>query len=513
MMSTLFSALRRSALRRRRDEEGATAVVVTFLAIALFAAAALAVDYSTLTMEKQRLHDHVDAAAHAGAYELPNNGTGAEAVARAMARSMDPAIDPDVDLWCVIKSDGGAPVMSQIPGTCDPANPSLDGMRCNDKICAIPCFPARGGQCNAMRVTEEKTVPFGFGRIVGLNEGNTGAVTTLACKGSCGEEVPNPLDVMIMADRTTSMSQTDRRAMVDGIRTSLMTMNPDLHYVAIGTLNKSRKPGDRGYRSTCITDNIPTGGQDATSAQAGTWVPSGFSNTYRASADATTLNPTDRVVQALNCIYNQDTSNNLGTPLGGAAKGAARYLLGWDSNNLGSLPGGRPGEVKKVLIFETDGQPDEVWEGGSSTLSRAGDVAYGYQRYTSGRSSDAGNGIDGCAGMRSILNQAKEQGVLVITVGFGAARLAGCEKVATDSNGMPINPRRPWVRDYLAEAASPAPDGTPSQASTCDTEASRSAENSDGDYYFCAATGSELADVFSVAISQATSSIRYLQMP
>src|SRR5690606_36443081 len=136
---------------------GAVAVMVTLMALVLFADAALAVDYSSLAMEKQRLHDHVDAAAHAGAYERPGNATSATGIARDMAVSQDPEMTPDIDLWCVVASEGGTPKASQIPGTCSPGAPpytssSYPGTRCNARICAIPCFAGEGDQCNAVRV-------------------------------------------------------------------------------------------------------------------------------------------------------------------------------------------------------------------------------------------------------------------------------------------------------------------------------------------------------------------------
>ena len=41
----------------------------------------------------------------------------------------------------------------------------------------------------------------------------------------------------------------------------------------------------------------------------------------------------------------------------------------------------------------------------------------------------------------------------------------------------------------------------------------RTAENGDGDYYYCAATGAELGPIFASAISAVSSSIRMIQMP
>ena len=51
-----------------------------------------------------------------------------------------------------------------------------------------------------------------------------------------------------------------------------------------------------------------------------------------------------------------------------ALKGAARFLLGYDVNNLSSLPV-REGAVRKVVIFETDGMPDEAMIPSLLTLS------------------------------------------------------------------------------------------------------------------------------------------------
>ena len=78
-------ALRRG--ERERDETGAVAVLVVLLSIVVFACAALAVDISSLAMERQKLHDHVDSAAHAGAFELPASGTSAKTWAVTMAKT------------------------------------------------------------------------------------------------------------------------------------------------------------------------------------------------------------------------------------------------------------------------------------------------------------------------------------------------------------------------------------------------------------------------------------------
>ncbi len=65
---------------RRHEERGAVAVIVGMLLVVLIGFAALGVDIAQQVQSKQRLFDTMDAAAHAGAYELPGNGVGAAAV-------------------------------------------------------------------------------------------------------------------------------------------------------------------------------------------------------------------------------------------------------------------------------------------------------------------------------------------------------------------------------------------------------------------------------------------------
>ena len=177
-----------------------------------------------------------------------------------------------------------------------------------------------------------------------------------------------------------------------------------------------------------------------------------------------------------------------------------------DSNNLSSLPA-RQGTPRKVIIFETDGQPDEVLNGGSTNLTTSGDVGTDRNFYGNG------NGKKGCDNFNAVANQVKAAGILVITIGFGDANAAPCER-AINSSGQAQTPRAPWVRNYLSAAASVDADGAASDAdNTCATTTMRTAENGDGDYYYCAATGAELGPIFASAISAVSSSIRMIQMP
>ena len=484
-------------VRGDRDEGGAIALMVALLAVVLFGCAALAVDYAALVLERQKLHDHVDAAAHAGAYELPSNGMRALTAADQMAKANDGTMSPTSELYCVVASTGASRQIAegQIPATCDPGAFDSSAVRCNTRLCSIPC-PA-SGKCNTVRVSDDKTVPFNFAPVLGRDQGSTGSVSSAACKGSCGETVPNPLDVLIMADRTTSMSDSDRAQMQQAILGSLEVMDPALHYVAFGAMHKSRGGSSCATAATTVSDGV-TGG---------TWIPVPFTDDYLTTGPAPGLNRGSKLVRGVECLPNGAvpglSTGSYGTHLASAFKGGARYLIGLDPNNISSLPK-RPGVAKKVLIFETDGMPDELLDNSSTSttsLTNAGDVGAGRNSYGNGR------GVQGCRNLTRVAEQAKDRGVKVLMIGFGAARSASCEKGGS-------RPRPPWVRDFLAEAASPTDSGTPSRAETdCSSTVERTNENTDGDYYFCAATGSELSSIFATAINTVTEGIRLVELP
>lgn len=483
-------------LRARRDEEGATALLVVILTIVLFAGAALAVDYSSLVMERQKLHDHIDSAAHAGAFELPSNGTGASTTAINMAKGQDSTLNPSTELFCVVgvNASGGVNT-SQIPSTCTPGPApytaaAYPGLKCNAVICAIPCKAISTAKCNTILVSDTKTVPFGFGRVIGTPTGNTGSVQTAACKGSCGTETPNPMDVVVVADRTLSLSSGDRTSMKTAIKGMLLQMDPSMHFLALGTIHKSETVG------TCVTgapavSNANDGQPSEANLAKGKWVPTDFSAGYvSGEAGSRAFNTADPVYRAIDCLPSSD--GDYGTHLAAPMKAAARKVLGLDAGNLSTLNASNPreGTVKKVIIFETDGEPNEKRSNSvSADISVNGDP----------RNTD---GVKACNNLVTAANGAKNKDVLVITIGFGGATTARCEGSSSK-----------FTRDVLAEAASPAPSGAPSTAEQCNTPASRTKENTDGDYFFCAVDGSEFGEIFKTAISQVSGSIRLIKLP
>jgi hypothetical protein len=325
-------------------------------------------------------------------------------------------------------------------------------------------------------VEDGKDVGYSFAPVIGIDQGNTGSLSSSACKGSCGAEAPNPMDVVFVADRTSSMSTTDRNLMIAAIKSTLQTMTPSQQYVALGTIHRSSAtPG------SCITT-------PSSSATSGPWIPVPFKDDYTlppsSPGGTPPLNNSSTLVSGVNCL----TASSQGTYLAAPLKAAARYVLGLTPNNLGSLPAREP-TPRKAIIFETDGQPNENNITGSTSLSSSSDIG----------NSDGGTA---CTNLSQVATNAKGQGVLIITIAFGDATSAQCE-----SGGQ-------YVRNVLAAAASPDAQGAASDAdNNCSTSSLRTTENADGDFFFCAASGSELASIFASAINQLNPNTRLVRIP
>ena len=127
-------------------------------------------------------------------------------------------------------------------------------------------------------------------------------------------------------------------------------------------------------------------------------------------------------------------------------KAAARYLLGLNPNNLSTMPV-RNEPATKVLIFETDGQPNEHQPtGGTTSLNMPGDVfshttsvdpaaVTTTQPDTSSSTSTSttvtttvthnktvtytyNGGMNACNNLVNVANQAKAAGIMVIMIGY-----------------------------------------------------------------------------------------------
>jgi hypothetical protein len=73
---------------------------------------------------------------------------------------------------------------------------------------SIDCDPDLGDKCNVIVLTGNVETAYSFGRVVGVDRGNTGLVTSAACRGLCGELPNDSFDVVIVIDDSSSMGPT-----------------------------------------------------------------------------------------------------------------------------------------------------------------------------------------------------------------------------------------------------------------------------------------------------------------
>ena len=432
-------------------------------------------------------------------------------------------------LWCIVGSTGATKQVAPgyIPATCNPGTSGtytngVGGVVCNTVLCAIPC-PSSGAICNTVKVDGQKNVPFYFAPAIGVNSGSTGALTAVSCRGSCGTLMPNAMDIAFVADRTTSLNSTVFSSMKQGIKDTLSSMTPEYQFVTLGTIHKSTSYNGCDTYLTANSSNTPANG----AARVGSWTPLQFSNNYLTGTLASTsrsLDTNSTLVKNVTCL--NQASQPWGTHLAAPLKAAARMLLGYQASNLSSLSAARQlilpqgATVKQAIIMETDGVPEEsiafngYLTGTNPPLYKDTNTSLGSTNLNATDATDPvsgspWNGEIGCNNLKTVAAKAKAAGITVIMIGYGDANTAKCNK--NYSNGTFSGSS---VDDVLAAAASPAPNGSASTANNnCSTVAGAAAENSDGDFYFCAATGAQLSGIFSTAVSQLSSTTKFVKMP
>lgn len=461
---------------RKRDERGAVAVITAFLAVVLFASAALSLDIANQVDQRQELHNTIDMGALAGSLLLPD-ANAAKAQALAFAHGQDPKLNPDVNFFCIVGAKGTPPVVDPlgIPGSCNPGPApytaaNYPGLKCNTVICAIPCFAEQGDSCNALQLAGKKDVPFSFAPVIGVNKGSTGSVSATACKGGCGTPVLTPIDLAIIADRTSSMSAEALAAVQTGVQGMLKTFDPTNTQVAFGMNSLSKA-------TSCATT-------PATSSTDGSWFPisSGGSALFKdylvSGSNPPALNAASPLVKGINCMTR---SNGLGTWLA-APIDAAEELLRTDIKHNSA--------AKKAIVYMTDGEPNEGY-----TSAR---VASGRNVVTSTKKAWGNTtAATACSNASTAASDAKAAGVTVVTIAYDvSSNVCGSKKLL----------------DQLASMASPV-GGVASTSNGCDTPAKVTAENADGDFFFCAAQPSDLAPIFQTAAVSIAGGSRLVWMP
>lgn len=513
----------RSKKRSKRDERGASIIVIALSMVIIAAGCAFALDIANLSFERQTLQNTVDAAAQAGTTYLPKDAKTAISEATSYAQKNLPGLAPKVESLCIVGSKNGGIAPGHIPATCNPTGgatqTSYKDQKCNSDICVIPCDPV-AGRCNSLRVTASQEVKHWFAPIIGINSTNTGAVSSTSCKGACGTLMPNAMDIALIADRTGSMRSSDLDKMRSGISDSLLTMTPEYQFVNFMPLHKS-KTNAAGCK-TAQAGGPKASGFGLKDPRDGVWNPLQFSNDFlngNLGDGVRTINASSEMVKGINCF--DSVLNGTGTHLAAPLKQATRLLLEKDPSNLGSLSAARAtklpegAKVTKAIILETDGVPEEtIGDSDSDKYYTRGlgstDINVGGTTAIDIGTGDFTNHTKGCENLVKVANQAKAQGILVITVGFGMA----IDPNAVAPDGTKKRCGGVLAGKYLAQAATEKAPGVPSaMEGDCSTTAGATKENTDGDNFYCAATADQLREVFASAITSIGGQTRFVRVP
>ncbi len=388
---------------RLRDERGEDGVVVVWLAlliVLLLAFAGWAVDYAHWNDERTKMQKAADAAALAGAVYLPDDPAGAISAAKAVA--------------------------------------SENGYASGVNVAILQ-------NANQLQVTVSESVKNSFAQVIGIGD----ASLTKSAKGEY--ESPQPVDLVLILDRTGSMNGTPLSKVRAATQAFLKYLQPKNESIALALLGQSYNT------QTCTGANagaygVPITGQGGASAN-GTWMAAPYPlkppvNDYQTSTGA--LNPASQIVKTVNCLYDDKQTTDLGDPVAAATS----YLKNY----------GRPG-AKQGIVLMTDGaanQPDP----GTMPCSYANDKA----------------------------TAAKAAGIQVLTIGFftSANQPETCVK---DTSGAFRNAP---VTQVLASMASPIK-GVPANNNGCVP-----LENTDGDNFFCEPKDGDITSVFLAAAAQIT---------
>lgn len=443
-------------MRRRDDEQGQILVLFVLAIVVIMGLAAMAIDVGVLRNANQNLWNAFDAGALAGAPMLPGDPVKAEELARQYAEANYPGGLPDdveVGFRCVVGSVGGAPRASDIPAICDPGPSPV--WSCNATICTAICVPGLGNSCNAIVLDGAATVPYVFGRAVGVDTGTTQQVISAACSGPCGTKPAEPVDLVVVVDRTSSMTGVDTvnaRAAADAVR---RLYNPAEQWMGFGMLGPSEDSGG------CVTFPDSDIGTASFPSDLRRWIPIGLTGigapingNYAASGSA--------MAQAIGCYTNSSVGTDLTDPIPAAA---------WEL-----MTNGRGDGATQGIILMSDGQPNN---------STSADPE---ERY--------------CAQSFAAATAAKAQDIEIFTIGFG---LDGANNIdCPDQSGA-------WQgKKATALLAAMATDSS-------DDNGCPGTENDDLDHFFCLpkSTGANanLANLFKQAASQLVGGTKLIQLP
>jgi hypothetical protein len=257
--------------RRRGDRQrGQIIVLFELVLIVILGLAALVIDGGVLRNNRQILVNTLDSAALAGGTLLPVDGsitpvgsqaTAAKALIAKTIQADYPGLTYGTDYTifykCLIGADATGPLISRdVPSTCDPRislHIGVNSPLTPSDISALAthftgagatrvsdCDPTVGDKCNVVQIKGSAITQYKLGPVIGVNNGSTGQVVSAACAGPCGQgTIITPVDLVVIIDRTASMSDADVTATKNAANAILGVYDPSKQRVALGLLGPS----------------------------------------------------------------------------------------------------------------------------------------------------------------------------------------------------------------------------------------------------------------------------------
>jgi hypothetical protein len=434
---------------RKRREGGQILVLFVLVLVAVMGFAALVLDVGVLRVTNARLQNAFDAGALAGSALLPDDPAGASALAFQYAQRNYPSLVPgDVTITfrCVIGGLSGAPRTSDVQaGVCDPG--LNHPFTCNVTNCQnagspptnwqADCVPGEGNKCNTIVLQGKVNVAYHFGPAVGVDSGSTQLVTAVGCTGLCGQKPTNPIDLVIIIDRSGSMSNGDALNARAAAQAVLGTYDPAEQWIGLGILGPAQTTN--GCRTASSSQNPGTANYPADLRR---WVPVGLSGTAPAPNVDDYHQPAafSPLANSIAC-FTINGSTDLSDPF----YAAIFELRNFGRPNCAITP--VSGCATQGIIMMTDGQPNQS----ASIPAATGDY---------------------CAEASNAATTAKNDGIEVFTIGFlpDSSTNPNC----VDGTGVWHNVP---VRTLLASMAT-----QPSSDGGCP-----GTSNDDGDHFYCVA--------------------------
>ena len=291
----------RRALLRRNDERGQVFVFLAITLVVLLGSAALVVDVGRAFLAKRHLQASADAAATAGALELPDP---IEAQNFALNYSGRDGAKNDNDKL-----------------------PSVSTVVTTKCLSFAPCNPV-----NTVQVEQTTVVPTIFAKVLGIDHFTIKAKAT-----ACSPCSSKPLDIMLVLDRTGSMCQfsngtsdpacTDLNNAKNGLLEFVNYMDPAIHKIGFAVFPPRTSGG-----SSCAT---PASSNYNSTSSVYTIVQ--LANDYKTGGN---LNESSQLVSRIRCQQ------------GGGSTAYANAIEHAQAELQSSR--GRPG-VQNVIVFFSDG--------------------------------------------------------------------------------------------------------------------------------------------------------------